>query len=213
MDSLLSILYVLGLYGAYLAGSLHLRAQSPQPASRPRLATLALLLVVGIPSVLQFFYPAMLPALQRDYPRFLQGEWWRLITPLFVQDGGIAGASFNLVSLLLVGMVAEQMWGSPLTLVLFFAGGVVGEIAGFAWQPLGAGNSVANFALAGSIVVACLAQRPAKAVWLAGLLALGAYILLFALHDIHGAAAVAGVLLALAMTRFNALPQRKDRPA
>jgi len=137
--------------------------------------------------------------LQRDAVRFMHGEWWRLITPLFVQDGGIAGASFNLASLVLVAMVAEQLWGGPLTILLFFAGGIVGEIAGLAWQPIGAGNSVANFSLAGSVVICCLVRHPTKLVQLIGLITLSTYILLVAIHDIHGVAATAGVLLALVL--------------
>lgn len=60
----------------------------------------------------------------RDYSRFLAGEWWRLITPLFVQDGGVTGSLFNLVSLFLVGCVAERHWGSQRWLIIFFVGGI-----------------------------------------------------------------------------------------
>jgi membrane associated rhomboid family serine protease len=207
MNSLLAVLYVIGLYGAFSAGSIHLRAQplvstSERKVGRVRSpqATLFLLLIVGIPSILQFFYPVLLVILQRDAVRILNGEWWRLVTSLFVQDGGIPGLSFNLVSLLLVGMVAEQLWNSPLTILIFFVGGIVGEIAGLAWQPIGAGNSVANFSLVGSIVVGCLTGHPTKVVQLIGLLTLGTYILLVALHDIHGAAGTAGMLLALLLS-------------
>lgn len=206
MKFLLSGLYALGIYGAFMAGSIHLRQPSALSISPPRptslrfpIAAVLLLFVVGIPSILQFFQPAILVLFQRDLTRFMHGEWWRLVTPLFVQDGGLAGTSFNLVSLLLVGVLAEQLWGSLAVLLIFFIGGIAGEIAGFAWQPMGAGNSVANFALAGGILVACLISRPGKLVLFITILVLGIYILLIGLHDIHGIAAAIGVILSLVL--------------
>src|SRR6266536_2885378 len=174
MDYLLPGLYVLGLYSAYPAGSFYLRIQST--AFRLPRATLALLPVVGLPTTLQFFFPALLPLLQRNYSRFLQGEWWRLITSLFAQDGGVGGTIFNLVSLLLVGAVAEQFWYSRQILLLFFLGGILAQFIAFAWQPAGAGNSVANFNLAASIAVACLIRRPVILVQFLALLPFAAYI-------------------------------------
>jgi len=138
----------------------------------------------------------------------MQGEWWRLVTPFFVQDGGIAGTGFNLTSLLLIGILAEQFWGSLPVLLIFFIGGIVGEIAGFAWQPVGAGNSVANFALAGSILAACLLHPPNRTILFLSLAALIVYILLIGVHDIHGVAATIGVFLALVM---GFISQRKSR--
>jgi rhomboid protease GluP len=119
-------------------------------------ATLLLMLAITVPTTLQFFFPIILQMFERDYARFLAGDWWRILTPLFVQDGGVSGSIFNLVSLLLVGIVAEKIWGSQRWLIIFFAGGILSEMIGFAWQPVGAGNSVANFGLAASIAVFCL---------------------------------------------------------
>ena len=141
VNFLLGSLYVLGLYGAFMAGSLYLRTPLAGPVSQPRniitrfpIATVALFVAVGIPSLIQFFEPAVLVLLQRDFTRFMLGEWWRLVTPLFVQDGSTAGTFFNLISLLLIGTLAEQFWGSLPVLLIFFSGGSMGELAGFAWQ-------------------------------------------------------------------------------
>jgi membrane associated rhomboid family serine protease len=202
---LLSGLYVLGLYGAFMAGSMVLRTSSARLASPSKtsirfpVATLLLFFAVGVPSILQFFYPALLILWQRDFARFVGGEWWRLVTPLFVQDGGVAGTSFNLAGLLLIGILAEQFWGSLPVLLIFLIGGVLGEIAGFAWQPVGAGNSVANFALAGSILALLLLHRPDKPVLFIALAVLSVYLLLIGLNDIHGAAGAAGVGLGLVL--------------
>jgi rhomboid protease GluP len=199
---------ILGLYFAWKAGATFLEARLKQPyrllktsTGTLSVATFAITLAIALPTALQFYFPAILPALQRDYVRFEGGEWWRLITPLFVQDAGLVGSLFNLVCLLLVGGVAEQLWGSGRMLCIFFIGGIAGEIVAYSWQPAGAGNSVGNFSLAASIAVACLAQQPTRAIRVAALLALSADLVLLVMRDIHGAAAVTGALLALALRR------------
>ncbi len=204
---LLPILYALGLYSAYLAGFLYLQTRSTgRPLAFPR-TTLFLLLIVAIPTTLQFFFPSLLPLFERDTARFLRGEWWRLITPIFFQDGGISGAIFNLVSLTLVGFVAEQYWDSRNMLMIFFAGGIVAELVGLAWQPIGAGNSGANFGLAGSLAALCLLHRPPRAVQVPALLALGADVTLVLLQNVHGPAALTGAVMALALSRTSKTKQ------
>lgn len=200
MKILLTCLLVLGLYSACSAGVFHLRARSP--AFRLPRVTLLLTLIVATSAATQLVSSLYLPLLQRDYLRFLDGDWWRLFTPLFVQDGRVNGAIFNLVTLLIIGTIAEQLWSGKQILVLFFIGGVAGEVVGFAWQPTGAGNSVANFSLAASIAVACLTRRPQKPALFAALLAMGTDAVLVALNDIHGAAAFAGAVCALLMSRW-----------
>jgi len=160
-------------------------------------ATLALTIAIAIPTTLQFFFPSVLQEFERDYIKFLAGDWWRIITPLFVQDGGVSGSIFNLVSLVLVGSVAERLWGSQRWLIIFFAGGILSQIVGFAWQPIGAGNSVANFCLAASIAVLCLALNGSRAVKLTAILALLTALILLFLKDIHGPAMLLGILIAL----------------
>ncbi len=201
MNFLFPILYTVGLYSAYVAGVLYLRMRAI--AFHPPRITILLLLVVAIPSALQFRFPAILSLLQRDYAQFAHGDWWRIVTPLLVQDGGVAGTIANLVGLLLIGTLAEQFWNIEQVILLFLVGGISGELVGFAWQPIGAGNSVANFSLAASLAVACLLRRPPAPVLCAALLALGADTVLLALMDIHGAAALAGALVALLLIRLR----------
>jgi membrane associated rhomboid family serine protease len=208
---LFPVLYILGLYSAYLAGFLYLRTRSsskPGTSRFPRI-TLTLFLAVAIPTTIQFIFPALLPLFQRDTTRFMNGEWWRLITPLFFQDGGIGGAISNLVGLLLIGFVAEQLWDRRDMLLIFFLGAIVGELIGFVWQPIGAGNSVANFSLAASVAAICLLRRPPRPVQVAALVALCADVLLVLLQDIHGPAALAGAILALVLVQVS---NRKENP-
>ena len=200
MKVILSVIYIIGLYGAYLAGSFHLREQAaPGRKKSVPYSTLLLTLAITIPTSLQFIFPAILQLFERDYERFLAGDWWRLGTSLFVQDGGISGSIFNLVSLILVGVVAERFWGSRRWLVIFFTGGVLSQLIAFAWQPIGAGNSVANFSLAGSVAILCLAHKTSRVVKIAAILALGAGLILLFLKDIHGPAMIFGTFIGLLM--------------
>src|SRR5262245_45199854 len=80
--------------------------------------------------------PGILLALQRQ-PTALKGEWWRFVTPLLLERGGWIEISFNLVTLALVGILAERTFGRGLWLVSYLVGGVVGQIAGLAWKPIG----------------------------------------------------------------------------
>jgi hypothetical protein len=52
---------------------------------------MATLISAGL--VLQLVFPQLLTQSMRNTTHFLKGEWWRIITALFFQDGGWAGAS------------------------------------------------------------------------------------------------------------------------
>jgi membrane associated rhomboid family serine protease len=204
MSLLLSFLYIVGIYGAYLAGSFYLRTQSDGQAPRKiPYATIALMVAIAIPTTLQFFFPEILQLFERNYERFLAGDWWRIVTSLFVQDGGMSGSIFNLVSLLLIGTVAETFWGSRKWLIIFFTGGILSQLAGFVWQPIGAGNSVANFSLAASVATLCLFLRSSRPVKISAACAVGAGVILLLLRDIHGFAVLLGVSIALFLIRLD----------
>jgi membrane associated rhomboid family serine protease len=195
-------LIVSGLLNAYIAGRLYLRAAPPSHADRSLAlhharATLTFVLVIGLSAIFQLFFPWLRPALERNATLIASGEWWRLVTALFVQDGGIAGSIFNLVSLLLVGRVAERMWGSRRWLAVFAVGGILSEVVALAWRPIGAGNSVANFSLAGAVSILCIVRRTTRPAVVAAGIALAACAALLLLRDIHGAAALSGAMTGL----------------
>jgi membrane associated rhomboid family serine protease len=162
--------------------------------------TLIMAIAIGIPTTLQFVFPAILTTLERDTARFLAGDWWRIVTALFVQDGGVAGSVFNLVNLLFVGSVAERVWGRRRWLTVFFVCGVLSEIVGLAWQPVGAGNSIANFGLAASVAAWCLMSSRQLPVRIVAAVALLAGVPLLLMRDIHGAATVIGAVAGLVLT-------------
>jgi membrane associated rhomboid family serine protease len=137
--------------------------------------TAAVFAVTTVTSVLGLALPAFLDALERT-PDGLHGQWWRTFTALFVQDGGVLGTVSNLAFLLLLGVLAERLAGPRWWLVAYFGAGLAGELAGYAWQPTGAGNSVAVCGLAGLLIVALLAGTrlpglaPVAVLWWCGAL-------------------------------------------
>jgi membrane associated rhomboid family serine protease len=142
------------------------------------LLTLVVFGIASITNALQFVLPDLLPALQRT-PAGLHGQWWRSATTLLVQDGGAVGVLFTLAFLLVLGALAEQILGRPAWLVCYLGAAAVGELAGYGWQPYGAGKSVAVCGLAGALIVAALraddrlpvAAVPAVLYWCGAILA------------------------------------------
>ncbi|HEY0542845.1 MAG TPA: rhomboid family intramembrane serine protease [Actinoallomurus sp.] len=116
-------------------------------------ATAAVFGVTALSNVLQVLVHGTLARLERT-PAGLHGDWWRSVTSLFVQDGGVAGTLSNLAFLVAAGAIAEQVTSRRRWLLCYFGAGLAGELAGYAWQPYGGGNSVAICGLAGVVAVA-----------------------------------------------------------
>ena len=172
----------------------------------PPVATIVAVLVVGGFALLQLTVaPGLLGHLERA-PADRSGEPWRLVTALVAQDGGVAGAVWNVTALLVVGALAERVLVRPRAIGAWVAGALAGELAGLAWQPVGAGNSVGTFGLVGALAVAALATRQRAEVATAAF-ALGAGAALVAAADIHGAAMAAGVVAGAAGLALAARPR------
>jgi len=153
-------------------------------------ATFAILLVTAIGTGSQFVHPQVLSALERTPTALAHHEWWRLITPLLVHADGWPQICFNFPLILVLGSFVERTFGRRRLVILYLTCGFIGESAGYAWQPRGAGASVAGAGLLGSLPFWLLGKAlPGK---LGGLLLLvGAAILTF-LRDIHGPPVLAG---------------------
>ncbi|MFC0437188.1 rhomboid family intramembrane serine protease [Kutzneria buriramensis] len=115
--------------------------------------TAAVTTVTAAANIVQLTVPGVLERFERT-PAGLHGEWWRTVTSLFVQDGGIAGTASNLLFLVLVGTVAEQVLTRPGWLLHYFGVGIVSEFVGYLWQPVGGGNSIAVCGLTGAAALA-----------------------------------------------------------
>jgi membrane associated rhomboid family serine protease len=115
--------------------------------------TAAVFTVTTMGSVAGLAMPKLVTAWQRA-PQGLHGQWWRIVTALFVQDGGIVGTLSNLLFLAVVGTIAERVLTPRRWLVQYFGVGIAAELIGYAWQPNGAGNSIAICGLAGAVAIA-----------------------------------------------------------
>jgi rhomboid protease GluP len=129
-------------------------------------------------------------------PAALTGEGWRVVTPIFVERGGARELTLNLVTLAVVGTLVERVWGSRAWLVFYLFGGIVGEIAGLAWKPSGAGSSVAMLGLLGGSATWLLRYRPSRALVALGALLLVTGVVLTFLRNLHGPPLLAEALAA-----------------
>jgi len=115
--------------------------------------TLVVVAITVVTSAIVVASPTALAHLERT-PAGSNGEWWRTLTSLFTQDSA-GGAASNLLFMLALGVVAEQVTTRWRWLAAYLVAGIVGELVGYAWQPTGAGNSVAVCGLAAVVTVAC----------------------------------------------------------
>jgi hypothetical protein len=121
--------------------------------------------VAVVAAVVQYTVPAAVPTLQRgDFALVTSGEWWRLATPLLVQTLGWYQVVTNLVTLALVGAVAERSVDGARWAILVAAGTVGGQVAAYAWGLPGGGDSIAICGLAGGMVV-WLLTHPVTSRW------------------------------------------------
>lgn len=85
----------------------------------------------------------------------LSGEWWRLLTCVFVH-GGIIHIAFNMWCLWNLGALCESLYGRWTYAAIYLICGVGASLASVAWHPNGAsvGASGAIFGLAGALIAA-----------------------------------------------------------
>jgi rhomboid protease GluP len=82
-------------------------------------------------------------------PLFTGGEYWRLITPIFLHIG-ILHLAFNMYALFVLGSVAEQIYGSTRFFWLYLLSGVGGTVSSsFFSTGVSAGASGAIFGISG----------------------------------------------------------------
>lgn len=177
---------------------------------RPRTASAALWCLVAVPSLIQFVYPPLLTALRRDWPLIKDGQLWRLVTSMMVQDGGAVGTAFNLIILAVVLVAAQEVWPARWAWLAFWLGGVAANlVVGPRLNPIGAGNSMATFVLATAAATSVLA-RSSRAARLPAVGALACVALMVLVGNYHGYAALVGLPIGLMLRHQQAPYWRAD---
>lgn len=184
--------------GAGFASGVAQIAATRAPLRVP-LATLLMLALVGVAFCAQLAIPGLLPLFARESSLFQRLELWRAVTALFAQDGWVTGAVFNMTILLLLGAVADQLFGMRRWLVVYLGAGVATEFLALAWQPHGSGNSVAVFGLAGALTVISVGRKMTAVQILLGLAGAAAALGLLIQRDIHGIGFWAGATISLGL--------------
>jgi rhomboid protease GluP len=122
--------------------------------------TLLLLVAIAAGYVLQLLYGDQLTARGANYgPAIREGEYWRLVTSMFLH-GGIVHLALNAWGLFQLGSLFELLMGSSRLLLVYFVTGIAGSLASamFTQQP-SVGASGAIFGLLGALIAFLLRRR------------------------------------------------------
>jgi membrane associated rhomboid family serine protease len=160
--------------------------------------TFLIFLLTAIITGLQFFFPNLRAVLERTPEALAARQWWRLITPVLINPEGWRQIIFNFLGIAIAGTMVERLFGGRRWLILYVIGGFVGEIAGIAWRPVGAGSSVAVCGLVGALAAWMLLHK-ARQPRFGGTILLTGSLILIALRDLHGPPLLAGAIVGLLM--------------
>jgi membrane associated rhomboid family serine protease len=152
----------------------------------------------------------------------LSGEWWRLLTNVFVH-GGIIHIAFNMWCLWNLGQLCESLYGRWTYAAIYLICGLGASLASAAWHPYvpSVGASGAIFGLAGALITALkLGEFSVPRAALSGTLrSLGAFVvynLIFGavIPGIDNTAHIGGLLTGLIVGALIALiaPQQDQAP-
>lgn len=178
-----------GVTGGFVPIELAKRIWVPVP---PVAAALTALFVTS--GVIQMLHPAMIDVLQRGPDR----PWWQVLTALLAQSDGWTQLIFNLAALAAIAPVAERVFGSRLTLLVFAVAGVASQtVSALGWSRYGGGDSVAICGLLGALAVLYTVRGPKPALRRLLLLIPAATVVLCVLTNNHGVGLAVGCLFGL----------------
>lgn len=143
----------------------------------------------------------------KDNLAILQGEYWRLITPLFLHGGWIH-LGFNSYFLYVIGPQVERPFGHLRFIAIYMLSGMAGVIASFAFSPYPSiGASGALFGLIGALVPLLYRNRKVLANTVRGLrnilLIIAVNLIIGLTPGIDNWAHLGGLLTGLALSWFT----------
>ncbi|WP_441250624.1 hypothetical protein [Kitasatospora sp. McL0602] len=205
MDALLFNVTTAALMILMLNGGLALIGKETISQRRLPWAAFALTAVAIGGVVLQLCWSGAMAALDSDPSKT---GWWRVITSVFMQNGGLGGGAWNLATLAVIAALAEWFWGAPLMLGLFAAGILLPQHidALFGQTDVStdprnfAGSSGATYFLAATLAAGLLLRtRATKEKLLAAAAPALGLAMWFAQSNGHGLVTVYGFVLATAV--------------
>jgi membrane associated rhomboid family serine protease len=152
----------------------------------------------------------------------ISGEWWRLLTNIFIH-GGIIHIAFNMWCLWNLGQLAESLYGRWTYATIYLICGIGASLCSAGWHPYvpSVGASGAIFGLAGALIAAFkLGEFSVPRAALSGTLrSLGAFVVYnlifgFALPGIDNAAHIGGLVTGVIVGALIAViaPRHEDAP-
>lgn len=153
-------------------------------------------------------------------PYTLTGEWWRLLTCVFVH-GGLIHIAFNMWCLWDLGALCESLYGPWTYAAIYFICGIGASLGSIIWNvgAFSVGASGAIFGLAGALLAAFkLGEFSVPRAALSGMLrSLGAFVVYnlifgFAISGIDNAAHIGGLITGLIVGALIAIaaPRQED---
>lgn len=90
----------------------------------------------------------------------VQGEWWRLLTAMFLH-AGLIHLAFNGYFLWVIGRVTEQVFGAAAFVLIYLGSGLIASMISLLWQPVvvSVGASGALFGVFGAFLGFTLRRR------------------------------------------------------
>ncbi|MGE5110317.1 MAG: rhomboid family intramembrane serine protease [Acidobacteriaceae bacterium] len=155
---------------------LYFAREAPAPAPRPRrnygflkhsptaaiiiLCIIAYLAEVIVSRSIEISLPALMKLGANSGVEVFSGQWWRLMTSVFLH-GGFLHIAANMWALFNLGLLAEILYGRRNYLVLYLLCGLGGSVASVWWHPteVGVGASGAIFGIAGALLPALKFQK------------------------------------------------------
>jgi rhomboid protease GluP len=161
------------------------------------------ILIIGVTAVftgLQFVFPEILTEFRRNREALLAGEWWRIVTPNFVQWAGAWQAFANGVWAIIICPLAERLYGKRI-LALFFVPGILAQIFAYYWSLGGAGSSLGLAGVTGGLFAFTFFHRSeiSGSARMFSVLGIAGAVVMSFNHDTHGPPMLIGFLLASMM--------------